>query len=91
MLTKELIAQLAEKTGLSKKRCEELLMATTDTITDCVRSGKNVQLQGFGSLEVKETSERKLVHPKTGEAMNVAASVKLNFKPSEMLKEVFND
>lgn len=78
---------MAEKTGLSKKRCEELLTATTNTITDSIRDGKNVQLQGLGALELKETAERMIVHPKTGERSVVPASVKLSFKPTNELKE----
>lgn len=90
MLTKELITNIAQKTGLSKRRCEELLSATTAAIADEIRLGNSLQLQGLGVLEIKHTSERQMVHPKTGERSIVPAGAKLNFKPAETLKEQCN-
>ena len=49
----ELIAQIAEKSGLSKKDAEKALAAVIDTITEAVSNGDKVQLVGFGSFEVK--------------------------------------
>ena len=40
----ELIAQIAEKSGLSKKDAEKALAATVDAITEAVSTGDKVQL-----------------------------------------------
>ena len=49
----ELIAAVAEKTGLSKKDTEAVISATLGTITAALHEEEKVQLMGFGSFEVK--------------------------------------
>ena len=46
----ELIATVAEKTGLSKKDSEKAVNATFDTITANLEVGEKVQLVGFGAV-----------------------------------------
>lgn len=46
----ELIAAVAEKTGLSKKDTEAAVNATLLTITETLKAEEKVQLVGFGSL-----------------------------------------
>ena len=50
----ELIAQVAEKTGLSKKDSELAVNASLETITETLIQGEKVQLVGFGAFDVKE-------------------------------------
>ena len=45
----ELIAAVAEKTGLSKKDTEAAVNATLLTITETLKAEEKVQLVGFGS------------------------------------------
>lgn len=87
MLTKELIAKIAAETGMSKAYCEDLLAATTASISDAIRNRDSVQWQGLGVLELKYTAERQMVHPRTGERSIVPAGVKLTFRPATNLKE----
>ena len=53
----ELIAAVAEKTGLSKKDTEAAVNATLLTITETLKAEEKVQLVGFGSFGTKETVE----------------------------------
>ena len=48
----ELIAAMAETSGLSKKDCDAALAAFITTIETALKSGEKVQLIGFGSFEV---------------------------------------
>ena len=48
----ELIAAVAEKTGLSKKDTEAAVNATLLTITETLKAEEKVQLVGFGSFEI---------------------------------------
>ena len=50
----ELIAAMAETSGLSKKDCDAALAAFITTVETALKSGEKVQLIGFGSFEVKE-------------------------------------
>ena len=57
----ELIATVAEKTGLSKKDSEKAVNATFDTITANLEVGEKVQLVGFGVFDIKELTEEEKV------------------------------
>lgn len=50
----ELIAAMAEASGLTKKDCDTALNAFVDTLQTALKSGDKVQLVGFGTFEVKE-------------------------------------
>jgi DNA-binding protein HU-beta len=90
MLTKDLISEIAAQSGLTKRRTEELLAATTSVVLQNLMSGKSVQLQNIGSLEVKEKNARVIVHPKTGERTTVPAKKQLVLRPAAAMKEILN-
>ena len=48
----ELVASVAEKSGLTKKDAEKAVNAVFDSITATLVSGEKVQLVGFGTFEV---------------------------------------
>ena len=83
----ELIAQSAEKSGLSKKDAEKALAAVIDTITEAVSNGDKVQLVGFGSFEVKQREARVGRNPKTKEAIEIPATRVPVFKAGRALKD----
>ncbi|MCX7614314.1 MAG: HU family DNA-binding protein [Clostridiales bacterium] len=83
----ELIAQIAEKSGLSKKDSEKALNATFDAITGALKDGDKVQLIGFGSFEVKSRAARIGRNPKTKETMQIPASKSPVFKAGKALKD----
>ena len=86
----ELIAEVAEKTGLTKKDAEAAVKAVTDTITDAMIQGDKVQLVGFGTFEVRERAARFGSDPRTGESMEIAASKAPAFKAGQGLKDAVN-
>ena len=83
----ELIAQIAEKSGLSKKDAEKALAATVDAITEAVSAGDKVQLVGFGSFEVKQREARVGRNPQTKEAIEIPATRVPVFKAGRALKD----
>lgn len=83
----ELIAQIAEKSGLSKKDAEKALAAAVDAITEAVSAGGKVQLVGFGSFEVKQREARVGRNPKTKEAIEIPATRVPVFKAGRALKD----
>lgn len=86
----ELIAEVAEKTGLTKKDAEAAVKAVTNTITDAMIQGDKVQLVGFGTFEVRERAARFGRDPRTGESMEIAASKAPAFKAGQGLKDAVN-
>lgn len=87
MLTKELINRIMKESGLSKKDAEQLLATTTAIMRENLMAGKAIQLQGLGSLDVKERKARVIVHPKTGERSIAPSKNQLIFKPAVTIKE----
>ena len=83
----ELIAQIAEKSGLSKKDAEKALAATVDAITEAVSNGDKVQLVGFGGFETKKREARMGRNPKTKEAIEIPAARVPVFKAGRALKD----
>ncbi len=87
MTKSELIASIANKTGLTKKTAEEVLEAFIGTVSDSLAKGEKVQLVGFGTFEVRERSERSGINPQTREKITIAATKTPAFKAGSALKE----
>ncbi|MDP4109071.1 MAG: HU family DNA-binding protein [Bacillota bacterium] len=83
----ELIAKIAEKSGLSKKDSEKALNATFESITGALKEADKVQLIGFGSFEVKSRAARIGRNPKTKQTMQIPASKSPVFKAGKALKD----
>ena len=86
----ELIAAVAEKTGLSKKDSEKAVNAAFDTIAANLEVGEKVQLVGFGTFEVKERPEREGRNPATGAAIKIAAAKRPVFTAGKALRDKVN-
>ena len=83
----ELIAAVAEKTGMSKKDTEAVIAAALNTITEALAEEEKVQLVGFGSFEVKKREARTGLNPKTLEKIEIPASKAPVFKAGKALKD----
>ena len=86
----ELVAAIAEKTELSKKDSEKALKAFIDVVTEELTKGEKIQLVGFGTFEVAETSAREGRNPQTGATMKIPASKAPKFKAGTALKDAVN-
>ena len=86
----ELIAAVAEKTGLTKKDAERVVNATVDTITACLIKEEKVQLSGFGIFEVKAREARVGRNPRTKETIQIPATRLPAFKASKALKDLIS-
>ena len=83
----ELVAVVAEKSGITKKDAERVVSATFETITTQLMKSEKVQISGFGIFEVKEREARVGRNPRTKEAIEIPASKAPAFKPSKALKD----
>lgn len=84
----ELVTAMAEKSGLSKKKCEDALDAFVTAIRDVLKNGDKVKLLGFGTFEVKGRAARIGRNPRTKEPVDIPASKQPAFKPGKALKEI---
>ena len=86
----ELVAAVAEKTGLSKKDSEKAVSAVFDSITSALVAGDKIQLVGFGAFEVREREARIGRNPRTKEEIKIEASRAPAFKAGKALKDAVN-
>lgn len=71
MTKAELVKEVAERTGMTKKDTALLVNALFDTIVDALSKGEKVQIAGFGIFEVRERAERVGRNPRTGEEIKI--------------------
>ena len=87
----ELVAVVAEKSGITKKALAEaydaLLKATEDTLVE----GEGVQLAGFGTFSVKAQAACVRRNPRTNEPIEIPASRRLTFSASKTIKDKLNN
>lgn len=84
----ELIAEISEKAGLSKKDAEAALKAFIDSVSEELKKGGKVQLVGFGTFEVAERAARQGRNPRTGETIEITAAKTPKFKAGKALKDL---
>ncbi len=90
MTKTELIAEVAEKTGLKKKDAEAAVAAVLTAVEEKLAAGEKVQLVGFGTFEVKVRPERDGRNPSTGETIKIAASKRPVFTAGKALRDKVN-
>ncbi len=83
----ELIAAIAEKSGISKKDADKALAAFIETVTEQLKAGDKIQLVGFGTFEVRARGERTGLNPRTKETIKIAASKAPVFKAGKSFKD----
>ncbi len=86
----ELVAAMAEKSGLAKKDAEAALNAFTESVADALKKGDKVQLIGFGTFDVAERAAREGKNPLTGEKIKIKVSKAPKFKAGQALKDAVN-
>ena len=86
----DLIQQMTEKSGLSKKDSEAALDAVITTVEETLVQGDKVVLVGFGTFETKSRAARKGRNPKTKEAIDIPACKVPTFKVGKRLKDNVN-
>ena len=83
----ELIAAMAENSGLTKKDCEAALTAFTCAVETAMKGGDKVQLVGFGTFETKARPARVGRNPRTGAPVRIPARRAVRFRPSRTIED----
>ncbi|MFR1709927.1 MAG: HU family DNA-binding protein [Clostridium sp.] len=86
----ELIAKMAEKSGLTKKDNETVLKAFIESVEEALEGGEKVQLVGFGTFETRERAARVGRNPRTKEEIQIPASKVPVFKVGKEFKDIVN-
>ena len=86
----ELIDVVAAKTDLSKADAGRALEACLNAISEELKNDGSVALIGFGTFSVSHRAATTGRNPRTGEAIQIAASKNAKFKSGKGLKDAVN-
>ena len=86
----DLIAAVADSTGLSKADSGRAVDGVFDAITGTMSKGGEVRLVGFGTFSVAQRAATQGRNPRTGETIQIKASKVAKFKAGKALKDAVN-
>jgi DNA-binding protein HU-beta len=86
----ELIEAMADSADISKAAAARALDGMIDAITKAVRANDSVSIVGFGTFLLRERAARTGRNPKTGMAIEIAASKMPAFKAGKAFKDAVN-
>ena len=90
MNKQDLVASVAERTGRARGDAGRAVEAVFDAIAASLASGEEVRLVGFGSFVVTRRKASTGRNPRTGEPMDIKASVVPKFRVGKGLKDAVN-
>jgi DNA-binding protein HU-beta len=86
----EMIASVAEDTGLTKADVGRCLDSLVAQVTKTLKKGDRVALVGFGTFGVSKRKARAGRNPQTGAVIKIAARRVPRFAPGKELKAAVN-
>lgn len=86
----ELIAEVADKTDLTKAKAAEAIDAFIACVSKSLSKGEEIRLVGFGTFTVVHRRATEGRNPRTGAVIKIAAANKAKFKAGKALTEVVN-
>ena len=87
MTKSEMLATLANDTGLKKKDVDNLMQALQNLILKTLKKEFKIKLDGLGVFQLKDRKARLARNPRTGEMVQVAAKRVVKFRVVKSLKE----
>lgn len=87
MTKSQLVDSVQTRTGLTRKQSADAVEALLDTVQEVLGRGGEVALTGFGRFSVSERDARTGKNPRTGEAIEIAATRVAKFAPGSALKQ----
>jgi len=87
MTRSELIVEVANRTELDPKVCENIIRCFTDTIREYVANGEKITISGFGTFERKKRKATVARNPKTHEPMAIPEQFVATFRAGTTLKD----
>ena len=86
MTKADLVEEIANSTGLTKKDTALAVDHLIDAVKAALREGSHIEIRGFGTFKVRARKARKARNPRTGDTVKVAARLVPVFKPSRQLR-----
>ena len=92
-LTKADLVQKVYKNhdNLTKAQATQAVEALLTTMKNCLASGEELLISGFGKFNVKDKNARRGRNPQTGQELILEPRRVITFKPSGILRAKIND
>ncbi|MBX3250615.1 MAG: integration host factor subunit beta [Myxococcales bacterium] len=90
MTKSELIDAVAQRTGITKSRAEQVVNCVFEAMTTSLDNGDGIEIRGFGSFTVRHYKAYSGRNPRTGRPVNVPEKRLPFFKVGKELKELVN-
>lgn len=87
MNRKELVAEIAERCELEKKKSDEVLQHIVEIIMQKVAKGETIAIPGFAKFARVDRKARMGRNPATGETIKIKASRKAKITPLKAFKD----
>ena len=87
----DIVDVIANGTGLTKVETEAVVNGFIQTVIHSLREGKNIEIRGFGSFNIKKRKGRMARNPRTGEQVKIEDHFVPIFKVSKDLKSSVNE
>ena len=83
---RELVAEVAEKSGLTQKQVSDVLDGVFESFTEAVSAGDKLTIPGWLSVERTERAARKGRNPQTGAEIEIPAGYSVKLSAGSKLK-----
>lgn len=91
MTKADIVEHVYEKVGgFSKKESAEVVEVVFQLMKETLAARQKIKISGFGNFVVRGKKERMGRNPQTGQPIVIHERRVLNFKPSQVLKNVLN-
>ncbi len=90
MTKADIIENIYEKVGISKKETAKVIHVIFDTIKESLENEESVKVARFGTFSVRRKRARRGRNPQTDEEITITARKVITFKASNVLKDLVN-
>jgi len=91
MTKAEIVQALYDRLGgFSKKEAAELVDLVFELMKETLGRGEKIKVSGFGNFVLRDKRKRQGRNPQTGDPIEITERRVLNFKASQILKQVLN-
>jgi DNA-binding protein HU-beta len=91
MIKLDIVNRLADQTGVSKQKAEQVVDSLFDAMKEGLAQGKRIELRGFGVFVVKPRKRGIGRNPRTGQEVAIPAGKTIRFKPGKDLQASSTD
>ncbi|MFN4121694.1 MAG: HU family DNA-binding protein [Flavobacteriales bacterium] len=87
MTKAEIVAEIAEKTGIEKVTVQASIEAFMKSVKNNLSKGENIYLRGFGSFVIKKRAEKKGRNISRNTTIVIPAHYVPSFKPAKVFAD----